>query len=178
MCHKNWTWSILLCNLLFMSYNLLSLLYLLITWLKLYTQKFCQNWCLEVGWDSVNLTILYSPLITHNMMDLGKSSASWTMRILKNTNNVSSWKVLLGNIEKVLFFFFKILFICQRERRVRAGGMEGRGRSRLPTEQRAWCGTRSQDPGIMTWDDWTTQASLEKVLKQGNPVIKTMCQEE
>lgn len=62
-------------------------------WLKLSTQKFCQNWCLvEVGWDSVNLIVLHVALIIHNMMDLGKSSASCTMEILKNTNNVSSWK--------------------------------------------------------------------------------------
>ena len=46
------------------------------------------------------------------------------------------------------------------------GSGRGRGRagSSLPTEQGAWCGAPSQDPGIMTWakgrrlTDWATQA--------------------
>ena len=68
-----------------------------------------------------------------------------------------------------LFFFFSLrfyLFICQREwaQADREVG-RGRGRSRFPAEQRAQCGTRSQDPGIMTWAEgscltnWATQAS-------------------
>ena len=53
----------------------------------------------------------------------------------------------------LLFFFLRFyLFIWQRERqreREHKQG-EGRGKSRLPTEQGAWCGARSQDPEIMT----------------------------
>lgn len=57
-------------------------------------------------------------------------------------------------ISTLAFFFFKILFIFfDRERHSRGGntsrGSE-RGRSRLPTEQGAWCRARTQDPGITT----------------------------
>ena len=49
-----------------------------------------------------------------------------------------------------------------------------RGRSRLPTEQGAQCGARSQDPGIMTWakgrrlTHWITQAPQgnDKVIEE------------
>ena len=68
----------------------------------------------------------------------------------------------------ILFYFFLrfYLFICQREwaQADREAG-RGRGRSKLPAEQGARCGTRSQDPGIMTWAEgsrltnWATQAS-------------------
>ena len=44
--------------------------------------------------------------------------------------------------------FFKILFIYLTERDHKQAE---RGRCRLPTEQRAWCGAWSQDPEIMTW---------------------------
>ena len=51
---------------------------------------------------------------------------------------------------KYNFFFFSRLFIYLliRESISRGGGKEW---SRLPTEQGARCGTRSQDPEIMTW---------------------------
>jgi len=64
------------------------------------------------------------------------------------------------------FLFLKrfYLFICQREIVWEHKQREaGRGWSRLPTEQGAWCGTQSQGPGIMTWAegrhsiDWATQ---------------------
>ena len=45
-------------------------------------------------------------------------------------------------------FLKKILFIHERHRE--RGGDIGRGRSRLHTRS-AWCGTGSQDPGILTW---------------------------
>jgi len=55
----------------------------------------------------------------------------------------------------IQFFFFKILFTYLTERdTVREGTQargSGRGRSRLPAERRARYGTRSQDPGTMTW---------------------------
>ena len=55
----------------------------------------------------------------------------------------------------ILFFkiLFMYLFIWQREitSRWRAGRERGRERSRLPGEQRAWCGARSQDSEITTW---------------------------
>ena len=51
------------------------------------------------------------------------------------------------------YFFSRILFIWQREHKQGDRGSSRRkGRSRLPAEQGArWCGTRSQDPRIMTW---------------------------
>ena len=54
----------------------------------------------------------------------------------------------------------KILFVYLRAR------TWGRGRSRLPVEQRTGLGTRSQDPEIMTWAEgryltnWATQVPL------------------
>ena len=70
-------------------------------------------------------------------------------------------------IQKTITYFFKILFICLRERahvhtreREREREREklstswersrGRERSRLPTEQGAQCRAPSPDPGIMT----------------------------
>ena len=46
------------------------------------------------------------------------------------------------------FFFLNILFIYLRETAREWEGTQVRGRSRLPTEQEAWCRARSQDPGI------------------------------
>ena len=65
------------------------------------------------------------------------------------------------------FFFLRFyLFIWQREIPGDRGRQRQRERegSRLPAEQRAWCGTWSQDPEIMTWAEgsglthWATQA--------------------
>ena len=43
------------------------------------------------------------------------------------------------------------IFDSEREReRAQVGGVAGRGRSSLPTEQGARCGAWPQDPGIMT----------------------------
>ena len=68
-----------------------------------------------------------------------------------------------SNIFKKIFFIY--FFDRKREReRAHAGG-NGRGRSRLPAEQGARCGARSQDLGIMTWaegrrsTDWAPQAA-------------------
>jgi len=50
-------------------------------------------------------------------------------------------------------FFLKILFIHSREKEGEStsrGMGGGRGRSKLPTEQGAQHGARSQDPWIMT----------------------------
>ena len=56
----------------------------------------------------------------------------------------------------------------ERQKEQQAGGVAGigRGRSRLPVEQGAWCGARSQDSEIMTWAEgrclthWATQMPL------------------
>ena len=67
-----------------------------------------------------------------------------------NTYNFTHmWKLRnKRNKPKNRFFFLKILFICerhtQREKDI------ARGRSRLPV---GWCGTWSQDNGIMTWGE-------------------------
>ena len=69
----------------------------------------------------------------------------------------------------ITLMFLKILFIYLTEREPESpswGRREGRGRSRLPTEQGAGCRAPSQDPGVMTWakgrclTDWATQAPL------------------
>ena len=71
--------------------------------------------------------------------------------------------------ESVLSFFFFKIFIylfCERDRVRESTRGEVRGRSRLPMEPGAWCGTRSKDFGIMTWAEgscrtnWATQAPL------------------
>ena len=67
----------------------------------------------------------------------------------------------------VCVFFLKILFIylTDRSQLGREAGRE-RGGSRLPAQQRARCGARSQDSGIMTWTEgrglthWATQVPL------------------
>ena len=64
-----------------------------------------------------------------------------------------STTVCFDRISLYIYIFFKILFIDLTEiERAQAGRVagRGRGRSRLPAEQRAQCGTPSQDPGIMT----------------------------
>ena len=78
------------------------------------------------------------------------------------------------------YFLFTLLFlkdfICLFERqRSQVGREAGRerergGGSRLPAEHRAWCGTRSQDPDIMTWAEgrglthWATQMPIHYFL--------------
>jgi len=62
----------------------------------------------------------------------------------------------------VVFFFKDFIYLRERAQAQARGG-RGRGRIRLPTEQGAQCGTRSQDPEIMTWAEgrrlanWATQ---------------------
>ena len=52
----------------------------------------------------------------------------------------------------VVCFYLGFLFIWERRRDSdREHKLRRRGRSRLPTEQGAWCGAPFQDPGIMTW---------------------------
>ena len=66
---------------------------------------------------------------------------------------------LIRNSFWFLFFFLRFYYLRKSEwetERERAGAWaggscRGRGRSTLPAEQGAWCRTRSQDPGIMTW---------------------------
>ena len=59
-------------------------------------------------------------------------------------------------------FFKDFMYLLEKERAYTQAG-RGRGRSRLPTEQGAWCGAQSQGPGIMTWAErrrltnWATQ---------------------
>ena len=48
-------------------------------------------------------------------------------------------------------FFKDFIYLFDRESEHKQGELQReRGRSRLPAEQGARCGTRSQDPGIMT----------------------------
>jgi len=66
-------------------------------------------------------------------------------------------------------------------------GVRGRGRSRLPAEQRAWCGApcgaQFQDPEIMTpavgrcLNDWAPQAPPrdEPCIKSGLPGVANIC---
>lgn len=67
----------------------------------------------------------------------------------------------------VMLCYFKI-FILTRERKNRSReSSRGRDRSRLPTEQRARCGTRSQHPGIMTRAEGTC---LTRLSHPGIPI--------
>ena len=53
----------------------------------------------------------------------------------------------------VCFFFKDFIYLRERElerESLSRGRVRWRGRSRVPTEQGAQCGTRSQDPEIMT----------------------------
>ena len=69
-------------------------------------------------------------------------------------------KFRFGCLVTLATFCFLIYFIYSWE--TQRGGDTGRGRSRLPAGTQ--CGTRSQDPGIMTWAkgrcwaSWATQA--------------------
>lgn len=62
-----------------------------------------------------------------------------------------------------IIFFLNFIYLFVRESTSKAAGRE---RSRLTSEQGAWCGARFQDPKIMTWakggclTNWATQASL------------------
>jgi len=52
----------------------------------------------------------------------------------------------------ILFFFKDFIYLREREQaQVGREAGRGRGRSRLPAEQGARRGARSQDPGTMTW---------------------------
>ena len=105
------------------------------------------------------------------------TSPGWCKGFGFRQTQFTSWLCHFQECEQVMssfvflfFIFLKIfiyLFICQREReRASTGRQSGRGRSRLPAEQGARCGTRSQDAGIMTWAEgsrltnWATQESL------------------
>lgn len=80
----------------------------------------------------------------------------------------SSHRFPLYHLFFFFFFFFKdFIYLFDREKS-QVDGEAGRERegSGLPAEQRARCGTRSQDPEIMTWAEgsgpthWATQAPL------------------
>ena len=87
--------------------------------------------------------------------------------------------LLLSKLLNRLFFYFffkDFIYLFDRERSQvgREAGRERereRGGSRLSAEQRAWCGTRSQDSEIMTWAEgsglthWATQAPYLKHFK-------------
>ena len=63
------------------------------------------------------------------------------------------------------------------EREQERAQAEGRGRSRLPTEQGTSCGAQSQDPRIMTWakgrhlTGWVTQAPLNLIFINISPSL-------
>ena len=83
-------------------------------------------------------------------------------------------KVLRLMYLNILFFFFSFLssfmsflrfylFIWESMRE-KMGRQRGRGTSRLPNEQGAWCGAQSQDLGIWAagrcLTDWATQTPI------------------
>ena len=81
-----------------------------------------------------------------------------------------SQEIILSFLKCALFFKdFIYLFDRERSQVGRETGRERAGR-RLPAEQRARCGTQSQDPEIMTQAEgsglthWATQASLKCTL--------------
>jgi len=69
-----------------------------------------------------------------------------------NTNGCIIKLILdIVDVQKSFFFFKDFLYLTERQRETaQAGGAAGRGRSRLPIEQGACCGARSQDPGTTT----------------------------
>jgi len=70
-----------------------------------------------------------------------------------------------------IIFFKDFIYLFDRER-AQVGRVvdRGRRRSRLPAEQGARCGARSQHPGIMTWAEgrhltiWATQAPQGDII--------------
>ena len=68
-----------------------------------------------------------------------------------------------SGVDLCIFKIYWFIYLRKSEsvRECEQWGMVG---EKLPTEQRAWCGTQSQNPGIMTWaegrhlSDWATQA--------------------
>ena len=84
---------------------------------------------------------------------------------------------------KIPHIFKDSLFIWDKGS-TEAGEAAGRGKSRLPTEQGAQCGTRFQDPKIMTWaegrhlTDWAIQAFGPHPVytsSQNMPIIASPC---
>ena len=72
------------------------------------------------------------------------------------------WKLIVGGLvanmwawlSYRLFFFFLRFYLFERESmNWERSGRRGIGRSRLPTEQGAWCRSQSQDPEIITWTE-------------------------
>uniref|UniRef100_A0A8C7BYE9 Striatin n=1 Tax=Neovison vison TaxID=452646 RepID=A0A8C7BYE9_NEOVI len=88
-------------------------------------------------------------------MTLSTPSRIWLNICGKNGNPFLFPIICISWVFLFLFFFFlKISFILSDRQRSQVGREAGReregGGSRLPAEQRARCGARSQDPGIMT----------------------------
>ena len=89
--------------------------------------------------------------------------------------------ILVQSMVPLSTFLKKILFIYLTEWASTAGGAagRGRGRSRLPKEQEAWCRTASQDTGIMTWAEgrylntWATQVPHHYPLLTTNPEMNS-----
>ena len=84
-----------------------------------------------------------------------------------------SENIWLNENKQVISFLFIYLFIYLFDREIhseRGIASRRRGRSRLPAEQGAQCGARSQDPGIMTWAEgrrlMTEPPRHPKVLKK------------
>lgn len=69
----------------------------------------------------------------------------------------------LNRERQTSFFLFKDFIYSKGSEQEHKGRRQGK--SRLPTEQGAWCRTPSQDPGIMTWAkgrhliNWATEIS-------------------
>ena len=61
----------------------------------------------------------------------------------------SSLVFFLSFFLSFLLYYFLPFFLREHSRT--GGRVRGRGTSRLPSEQGAWYGAQSQDPGIMTW---------------------------
>lgn len=67
-----------------------------------------------------------------------------------------TWVILsyVNHISIKGFFLFFLSYIYLSDSTHTSRGATGRGGSRLPAEQGAQSGTRSYDPGLMTWAKW------------------------
>ena len=100
----------------------------------------------------------------HPWMLAGFSESFYQQKIAKGMDVTSEIRLQ----KDYDFLFFQDLFILQRERRVRRRAwvrgateieLESESSSRHCAELRAWCGTQSQDPEIMTLAEIKTQLS-------------------
>ena len=106
---------------------------------------------------------LFSPMVFYWFWKFLSSRVFWSW---------NDWKAVFQSTCKSpsFFFFFKILFIRERENMSRGSGRRRSRLNREPSEYGAWYGIWSQNPRVMTWakgrhlTNWATQVPLSESI--------------